>query len=644
MEHRSFFQTIYRTFLLTVITITALSCLILSYGSYRDYRINSEQVYEQALTSQKNLLQSNIQNMVSLAAAKMLNIEDKTKEAIFYRSQEAIDIAYEIYANENLSSSPQTVKRLIRETLRGIRYNRGTGYYFIADLNNDHLILYPPDPKIEGRPIAELGADWAATHQHFSSLMATFGDGFHRYQWPKPQAPETLYKKITFVKAFAPYNWYIGTGLYINDYQLIVQNEIIKDVEAFHIHDNNLVLFDEQHHVLVGEGAAKSDITIFKPGAFKQVGDVLYYAQTIAGLSWTIGSKGDLAPIKQRIAGDLQQLKQVAILQLSVIIAMALGVGSLLFWLLKRINHGVQGSFNLFIDTFQLSAQTNQTIPAESIGFVELLELSETANAMIAENKRIKDGLNDYKTRLEELVEERTSDLKLAQDRLLVQERMAVLGQLTATVSHELRNPLGTLRNALHNLQAALKINNPKLVQRSLSISERNIERCDRIINELLDFSRDTDPDLQPIPIDGFLADCLAELHWPDDIQLSRTLKSGAVVDADIDLLQRVVVNVCVNAQQALLETSHTDKRVDIMTHTKGSILEIVVQDNGPGIPEEIRDKIFEPLFSTKSFGIGLGMSIVKNIMEKHHGGVRIENQAQPGCRLVLWLPVSHKP
>lgn len=259
----------------------------------------------------------------------------------------------------------------------------------------------------------------------------------------------------------------------------------------------------------------------------------------------------------------------------------------------------------------------------------------------VTEKLQVAKQLEVHRNRLEEMVEERTEELKNAQEKLLVQERLAVLGQLTATVSHELRNPMGTISNSIYNLKMALDAGVMEVAQQSISIAERNIVRCDRIINELLDFSRKGSADLHPASMSDFLTQVLDELSCPTDIALSREFLVDAVVDYDSENLRRAIINLIINAQQALQDVSH-DKKIIVSTRINNDKFEIHIEDNGPGIPETLQEKIFEPLFSTKNFGVGLGMTIVKDIMENHLGGIellpRIHGQ---GCRFVLWLPLA---
>jgi signal transduction histidine kinase len=228
---------------------------------------------------------------------------------------------------------------------------------------------------------------------------------------------------------------------------------------------------------------------------------------------------------------------------------------------------------------------------------------------------------------------------------LLRQERMAVLGQLTATVSHELRNPLSVIRTSAFVARDKLKNSDP-LVHRALERIERSVIRCDRIIGEMLDFTRISILDPEPTAIDVWLDETLSEQNLPDQVELNRDLGlPGAVVPLDRDRLRRAVINVFDNACQAMVSEDgieNADLKLPVLTvvtrKTNGRV-EMIFEDSGPGIPDDLQTQIFEPLFSTKGFGVGLGLPVVKQIMEQHQGGVEIESEEGRGTRVCLWLP-----
>ncbi len=259
----------------------------------------------------------------------------------------------------------------------------------------------------------------------------------------------------------------------------------------------------------------------------------------------------------------------------------------------------------------------------------------------VSEKRKTQKTLKEYSERLEEMVETRTKELKSAQDELVRKERLAALGQLTATVAHEIRNPLGTVQTSVFSIGDAIERKEMKRVDRALSLATRNIRRCDGIITELLDFTRQKELRKAPMDIGAWLESLLDEHKLPEEIEYKSEMNSGILIPFDPEYLRRAVINVVTNAVQALEEIESPGKELKVKTAVAGNRLEIRVIDTGPGISDDTREKIFEPLFSTKSFGIGLGLAIVEDIMATHGGGIEIESEPGKGTAVVLWLPVE---
>ncbi len=247
---------------------------------------------------------------------------------------------------------------------------------------------------------------------------------------------------------------------------------------------------------------------------------------------------------------------------------------------------------------------------------------------------------------LEQRVDERTAELREAQGELLRSERLAALGQLTATVSHELRNPLGAIRTAIYLISGRTK-DQGLGVESALERADRSITRCDNIITELLDFTRQTDLALESVPFDEWLERVIDEQNPPEGVTIRNELATpGLEVPFDDDRLRRVIINLFSNACEAMAEDAengNTDKNyaLTISTRTVDNRLEVLFRDNGPGIAPEALQKIWEPLFSTKSFGVGLGLPTVRQIMEQHEGGIEITSQLGQGTSVLLWLPIN---
>jgi signal transduction histidine kinase/purine-cytosine permease-like protein len=241
----------------------------------------------------------------------------------------------------------------------------------------------------------------------------------------------------------------------------------------------------------------------------------------------------------------------------------------------------------------------------------------------------------DLVTSLEKLTETRQE--------LMQSERLAAIGQLMATVSHELRNPLGTLVSSMSVLRRYLDAPAP-LVREEIDRMQRNIRRCVSIIEELLEFSRNTTVVLQPVQIDEWLTTQLEEYEVPGQIRLETTLRSRATVLVDGARFRQAFVNLLQNAQQAIIRPEDANDRageITIGTSVTDGQLELRITDNGIGIPAENRDKLFKPLFSTKAYGVGLGLPLVRRIVEQHHGRINVASQWKRGTTVTIWLPLA---
>jgi signal transduction histidine kinase/purine-cytosine permease-like protein len=226
---------------------------------------------------------------------------------------------------------------------------------------------------------------------------------------------------------------------------------------------------------------------------------------------------------------------------------------------------------------------------------------------------------------------------------LMQSERLAAIGQLMATVSHELRNPLGTLVSSMSVLRRYLDGPAP-LVREEIERMQRNIWRCVSIIEELLEFSRNRTLVLEPVQIDQWIAMQLEECELPGQIRLQTTLRSCATIPLDRGRFRQAFVNLLQNAQQAIILPEDDIQRVGEITISTSVIdgqLELRITDDGIGIPDENRDKLFKPLFSTKAYGVGLGLPLVRRVVEQHHGRINVASQWKKGTTVTIQLPLA---
>lgn len=229
--------------------------------------------------------------------------------------------------------------------------------------------------------------------------------------------------------------------------------------------------------------------------------------------------------------------------------------------------------------------------------------------------------------------------LRAAQRELAANERLAAIGQLTATVSHELRNPMGTLVSSVEVLRRCLARPDPSTA-RELDRIQRNVWRCVGIVENLLSYSRRSGPAMAPLAIDAWVAEHLAEQSGAAAARVRLDLAAGVTIPADGERLRQALVNLVQNASQAIDARQPPEGgRITVSTRAEADEVVLVVADNGCGMPAEVRARVFEPMFSTKPFGVGLGMPLVQRIVEQHGGRIALESEPDRGTRVEIRLP-----
>jgi len=259
-------------------------------------------------------------------------------------------------------------------------------------------------------------------------------------------------------------------------------------------------------------------------------------------------------------------------------------------------------------------------------GDLEMASILSGQAAIAIENARLFEQLERWGSELEARVEERTRELKEAQGRLVRAERLAAIGQLGAGVGHELRNPLGVIKNSIYYLNMKLKDADEK-VRKHLDIIDKEIARSNKIINDLLSFARVKAPDLREVQINALVEGALSRTPVPEKVAVVTELGEGLPpLMADPDQVEQVFINMISNAVQAMPDGG----RLEIATRTEDGFIVTEFKDNGCGIPEENLGKLFEPLFTTKAKGIGMGLAVSKKLIEAHGGSIEVESPSAP--------------
>ncbi len=276
-------------------------------------------------------------------------------------------------------------------------------------------------------------------------------------------------------------------------------------------------------------------------------------------------------------------------------------------------------------------------------GFNEMLEHIQKRDLRlqveITERKHAEEETRILNEELERKVEERTRQLLDTQEELVRKEKLATLGQLSGSVGHELRNPLGVMNNAIYYLKA-ITTDDDETLKEYLDIIKNEIDTSQRIISDLLDFSRTKSPQTKEITVRELLNESLGRCTIPKNVVLQTKLPD-TLPSLRLDPLQigQVLQNLITNAVQAMPDGGSLTLKCD--DNLKDGTLKISVIDTGEGITPENMKKLFQPLFTTKARGIGLGLSVSRNLTEANGGTLEVTSRPGEGSTFEVILPIK---
>jgi signal transduction histidine kinase len=268
------------------------------------------------------------------------------------------------------------------------------------------------------------------------------------------------------------------------------------------------------------------------------------------------------------------------------------------------------------------------------------LELFLYQAAVAIENAQLLQQLKEYSEHLEEKVEQRTQELRDVQRQLLKSERLAAIGELAGMVGHDLRNPLTGITGATYYLKTKYGSKMENKGKEMLEIIEKDIAYSNKIINDLLEYSREIKLEVTETSPKQVLKEALSFVPIPKNVQVVSSVWSRPKISVDIERMRRVFINIIKNAFDAMPNggklTITTKKVTDSLTFT--------FSDTGVGMSKETMSKLWTPLFTTKARGMGFGLPICKRILEAHGGKISVESDIGKGTTFILTVPIKQKP
>lgn len=281
-----------------------------------------------------------------------------------------------------------------------------------------------------------------------------------------------------------------------------------------------------------------------------------------------------------------------------------------------------------------IGAGSNRRLGASDLRM--LRSIGEQA-ALAVRNAQLYAELQNYAQTLEDKVEQRSRELQAAQAELIRTEKLAALGRMAAGIAHEVNNPLQPILNCL---EVAIEDseNGDQADTEVLRVAEKEVQRIKSIVSRLLDFARPSASEKSSIDLQALVGEVLlltAKQLERAGVQVTPTFQDVPAVSGNATQLKQVVLNLVLNAMEAMPDGG--ELAIALYPERDGAV--ISVEDNGIGMDEETVAQIFDPFYSTKGEGTGLGLAVTYGIIEGHGGVIQVDSRPYQGTRFTIWLP-----
>jgi PAS domain S-box-containing protein len=267
------------------------------------------------------------------------------------------------------------------------------------------------------------------------------------------------------------------------------------------------------------------------------------------------------------------------------------------------------------------------------------LELFLHQTAVVIENAQLIQQQKEYMEHLEEKVEERTRQLKDAQEKLIKSERLAAIGQVAAMVGHDLRNPLTGIKGATYYLKTKLGPKMDEKAREMLELIDKDVEHSNKIITDLMEYSKEIRLELTETTPKSIVRDALSLVEVPENVQVLDLTQSEPKIKMDVEKMKRVFYNLVKNAVDAMSKGG----KLTITSRESDGNVELAFADTGIGMTKEIMGKLCTPFFTTKARGMGLGLAICKRIIEAHGGKISVESTIGKGTTFKVTISIEPK-
>ena len=428
--------SLYKAFLLSMIAIAVLSVVAIScfwiYYEIWGFKKASDTLKSEYINSHKERITDEIKRAVDFIEYKKSQTKDRLKEDIKNRTYEAYEIALNLYREHEGRMKEDDLRKMVKDALRPIRFNNGRGYYFATDLYGSEQ-LFADRPELEGKNLIGIqDTRGKFVIQDMIQIVTEKKEGFYEYTWTKPNMVGGTFPKIAFIKYFEPFNWFIGTGEYLDDVEQDIKSEVLDWISKINF-GNEGYIFAGQWDGLSLSGPARgrnmydvTDDTGVKivqelialsrnGGGFlnytipkfegKKSAPKVSYVEAVDDWKWYIGAGVYVDEIESVLALKQDELKmriqkhiiKIALILFSIIIG--------IFGIVKFVSGKIKENLESFSDFFAISATAQSKIDPNRLFFSDFSRLADSANRMIDERQVVENKLIQSEKKYRELYE-----------------------------------------------------------------------------------------------------------------------------------------------------------------------------------------------------------------------------------------------
>ncbi|WP_368030830.1 cache domain-containing protein [Arcobacter sp. s6] len=580
--------------------------IIITFFLYLEKQINlSKEIYttkNEFIKKNKESTKNDVDNIYDFIIKTQKDTEKKLKESIKSRVYEAHDIALKIYTENKNIKNKNEIKKMIKDALVNIRFNNGRGYFFITSLDYE-CILLPTARELEGTSFYNLkDSEGVYIARKIVSLIKKDKEGFLSWSFSKPNNLENQYKKIGFNMYFEPYDWYIGTGEYIEEFEEDVKKEVLEYISRI-IPNDDKEFFILDHNQKTLFNTLESNILTFDSERVFE--DMLFIAQnTEAFLTYKEKDKSDLLTKSSYIRGIPKWN-----------------------WILEKSFYQDDVKDIIEEKTEKLNNDFHKNIMniiSIAIVFTIILLLCSFYLAKIIDKK-----FKKHKIQIQEYINENTQQQHI----LFQQSKMAAMGEMLGNIAHQWRQPLSVITTAATGmkLQKELEILDDESFGQSITNITDSALYLSKTIDDFRNFFKtdkiETNFDIVNTFEKVFKLTDGQFTH--NDILFIKNIEDTKLYGLENELIQ-ALINILNNSKDALIELEKPIPRVIFIDAYKQNEKVIIkIKDNAGGVDKKIIDKVCEPYFTTKhqSKGTGIGLYMTSEIIKKHmNGTLKIAN------------------